>query len=598
MRVVDAIAEWMDKAGIEAYFGYYGGALWPMMDALVDYPHIKGYQAKHESHAVHMADIYWRTTGKIAPVIVTKGPGLMNCVGGIASAMHDTSPILLIGGAGSTHLLGKGGMQEMYYKGFEDAIGVFRPVTKGVWSLVRPDTTIDVFNQAYKTALSGRPGPVFVQVPFDVQQGSVEGDVEAPVVRSVTSTLRADAASIERTLDLLAEARQPVIVAGGGVKFSPGGAEALLALAETLDIPVATSLTAKGILSEDHRLSLGPVGRSGTDSAAEATRDADLVIAIGARFSDNHTSNWRKGYIYDFPRTKLVHVDVDPSELGRNYPIDVAAVSDASTFINDVLDGWHARGLKPEWGDWVTRTTARHVEWHEGIRAVTEAQTNPIHPGRMCAEIGDALGDTGRVFIDVGDVIQYAEPYMSIRRGDQWHINAGMAEMGWASSGMLGALVGDGSRPAIALTGDGAFNMVSNVVATAVEYNLPGIWVILNNHELGIERKGTMRMHQRLHPWATFVRADTGEPYNPDYVLLAEANGARGELVETADDFAPALARAIESGRPTVIDVRIDLTVSTYFTSGIDRAYPSTWEESYPQHSSLHLVERPDATEA
>jgi acetolactate synthase I/II/III large subunit len=592
MRVVDAIAAWMDKAGIEAYFGYYGGALWPMMDALVDYPHIKGYQAKHESHAVHMADVYWRTTGKIAPVIVTKGPGLMNCVGGIASAMHDTAPILLIGGAGSTHLLGKGGMQEMYYKGFEDAVGVFRPITKGSWSLVRPDTAIDVFNQAYKTAMSGRPGPVFVQVPFDIQQGSVEGDVEPPVIRSVGSRLRADAASIETTLDLLAAAEKPVIVAGGGVKFSPGGADALRELAETLDIPVVTSLTAKGVLSEHHRLSLGPVGRSGTDSAAEATRDADLVIAIGARFSDNHTSNWRKGYIYDFPRTRLVHVDVDPSELGRNYPVDVAAVSDAATFLRDVLDGWESRGLKPTWQDWVASTGARHAEWRESIRAVTEAPTDPIHPGRMCAEIGEVMGETGQVFVDVGDVIQYAEPYMTITSGDQWHINAGMAEMGWASSGVLGAVVADRTRPAIALTGDGAFNMVSNVLASAVEYDLPGIWVILNNNELGIERKGSLRMHNRLHPWSTFVRADTGEPYNPDYVKLAEANGARGELVEKAADFAPALRRAIESGRPTVIDVRIDTSVPTYFTSGIDRAYPAVWEESYPLHSSQTLAER------
>src|SRR6185437_13204402 len=160
MRVVDAIAEWFECLGVEHYFGYAGGAVWPLLDALVDHPEIEGIQAKHESHAVHMADIYYRTHHKVAPVILSKGPGLLNGVGGIASAMHDMSAVVVIAGSGSTHFLGKGGMQELYYHGFEDAVSVMRPVTKGSWLLVRPDTVIEVLNQAYKIAVSGRPGPV------------------------------------------------------------------------------------------------------------------------------------------------------------------------------------------------------------------------------------------------------------------------------------------------------------------------------------------------------------------------------------------------------------------------------------------------------
>ena len=179
MRVVDAIVDWFETIQVEKYFGYAGGAVWPFMDALIDHPEMEGIQAKHESHAVHMADIYYRTSGKVAPVIVTKGPGLLNCVGGVASAMHDMSAVMLIAGSGSTHFLGKGGMQEIYYKGFEDAVSVLRPVTKGSWQVVRPDTVIEVLNQAYKLADSGRPGPVFVQVPFDIQLAEVEGDDRA-----------------------------------------------------------------------------------------------------------------------------------------------------------------------------------------------------------------------------------------------------------------------------------------------------------------------------------------------------------------------------------------------------------------------------------
>lgn len=186
-------------------------------------------------------------------------------------------------------------------------------------------------------------------------------------------------------------------------------------------------------------------------------------------------------------------------------------------------------------------------------------------------------------------MIQYAEAYMRVDAPDAWHINSGMAEMGWASSGVLGAVAADRSRPAIALTGDGAFNMVSGILATAVEYQLPAVWVILNNHELGIERKGSDTAYHRVHPWTRFVRADTGEAYNPDYTKLAEANGASGVRVEKADEFAPALARALQSGQPWIIDVAIDQNIPTFFTEGIDRAYPAVWDKSYPQYSSLTL---------
>ena len=592
MRVVDAVAEWFESAGITQYFGYAGGAIWPLLDALIDHPDLEGIQAKHESHAVHMADVYYRTTGRIAPVLVSKGPGLLNTVGAVASARHDPAAIMVIAGAGSTHVMGKGGMQELYYNGFEDAVSVFRPVTKGSWMLMRPDTVIDVLNQAYKTAVSGRPGPVFVQLPFDVQLAPVEGTPEPPSARQVSARPRADAAAVRRTAELFRAAERPVIVAGGGCKNSAGSAGLIRQLAEATRTPVGTTLTAKGIFPESHELSVGPVGRSGTDAAAAASRNADVVIALGARFSDNHTSNWRKRLIYDIPRTKIVQVNIDPEEIGRNYPVEVGAVADAGSFLEDLIAELGQGGVDAH-HDWLAEVAGWKRAWAEKIQDIITAQTSPIHPGRLVYEVGEAMADTGgRVFVDVGDVIQYAEPYMRVDEPDAWHINSGMAEMGWASSGVLGAVAADRTRPAIALTGDGAFNMVSGILATAVEYALPAVWVVLNNHELGIERKGSDVAYHRVHPWTRFVRQDTGKPYNPDYVKLADANGAEGVRVEKADEFAPALARALASGRPWVIDVAIDQTVPTFFTEGIDRAYPAVWDSSYPQYSSLTLPGR------
>jgi acetolactate synthase-1/2/3 large subunit len=191
-------------------------------------------------------------------------------------------------------------------------------------------------------------------------------------------------------------------------------------------------------------------------------------------------------------------------------------------------------------------------------------------------------------------VVQYAEPYMEVDGPDVWHISPGMAEMGWASSGVLGAVVADPSRPAVALTGDGAFNMTSQVLASAVEYQLPAVWVILNNHEFGIERKGSITAYGRQHPWTRFVRKDTGQPYNPDYPKLAEANGARGVSVSSPTALIAALDEALSSTEPWVIDVTIDLSIPTYFTAGIDRAYPNKWSESYPLYSTFTLND-PDA---
>ena len=586
MRVVDAIAKWFEEIDVRHYFGYAGGAVWPFLDALVDHPEMEGIQAKHESHAVHQADIYYRTTGRIAPVIVTKGPGLLNTVAAVATAMHDMSAVMVFAGSSSTHILGKGSMQELYYNGFEDAVSVMRPVTKGAWLCIRPDTIIEVLNQAYKIATSGKPGPVFVQLPLDIQLAEIEGEIESPKRRLSVSRARPDADTMSRVVELLANAERPVLLPGGGALHSPGAADLVREVAERLRIPVATTLVAKGILDETHPRSLGPVGRSGTPPAAEATRNADVVIAVGARFSDNHTSNWRSGKIYSLDKTKIVQVNLDVNEVGRNMPVEVGIAGDAGVFLQELL----AAGIEPRWDAWTDACASSMREWRASIEELLKAETSPVHPARLCHEVGEALAAVdGSVFVDIGDVVQYAEPYMTIRGPGRWHIAPGMAEMGWAASGVLGAIAANPDRPAVALTGDGAFNMTSQVLATAVEYQLPAVWVILDNCEFGIERKGAGKVFNRTHPWYSFTRKDTGEPYNPDYAQLARANGADGVRIEDPSELMPALERALAGRKPFVIDVVQDTSVETYFTPGVDRAYPSEWGASYTHHGSLTI---------
>ena len=263
-------------------------------------------------------------------------------------------------------------------------------------------------------------------------------------------------------------------------------------------------------------------------------------------------------------------------------------ISDAKLFLQDLAEASSGPNAKHQ--AWRDKVRKYRDEWEAEILLLQTAATAPTHPARLVHEVGQALPADGRVFVDIGDVTQYAEAWMKIRHPGSWHILPGMAEMGWASSGIPGAVAADG-RPAVCLVGDGAFNMTAQVVATAVEYDLPCIWVILNNYELGIERKGMERSYNRIHPWARFVRKDTGKPYNPDYVKLAQAFGAEGARVEDPAKLGATLKQAFASRRPWIIDVPIDLSVGSYFTQGIDRAYPDKWAKSYPGYNKLHHVE-------
>lgn len=583
MRVVDAIAQYFVNEGVEHYFGYIGGTIWPFLDALVDRPELKGIQPRHEAAAVQMADTYYRLKRKVAPVIVTKGPGVLNTVCAMSNAMHDSSAVVLISGAGATQFFDRGGFEEVYYHQTEDTTSVFRPLVKRAWLVVRPEHTLDIIVRAFKTATSGRPGPVFVQIPWDIQCSEINYAVPDPSLFKPQGRVRGDAKVVRKAAELLSAASKPLIVVGGGAIISQALPE-ILALSKKCNAAIVTSLNAKGLVPDTEELSLGQIGRSGSGAANESTREADVVLAVGCRFTDWDTVNWRANVVFNFPPSKLIQIDIDPSEIGRSYPTDIGIVGDAKATLEDILSALESVSNSQKAVEWAKTIRKRKSEWEQVLLKELQNDSIPIHPARVLHEVRRAAPANTLFFNDIGDIIQFSQGYLKILEPESWFINGGMMQMGWAAAAALTGKLLKPDRPSIALLGDGAFMMSSNVVATAVEYNLPATWVIFNNYGPNLERKAQLGLYGRSHAWGSFTKkGEQGTSfYNPDFVKIAEACGARGRKAKTPTEVYEAVREAVNSKDPYVIDVVINRDAATYFAPGMARGYPKSWTEPAP----------------
>jgi len=581
MRVVDAIAQYFVNEGVEHYFGYIGGTIWPFLDALIDKPQLKGIQPRHEAAAVQMADTYYRLRHKVAPVIVTKGPGVLNTVCALSNAMHDSSAVVLIAGAGATQFFDRGGFEEVYYHQTEDTTSVFRPIVKRAWLVVRPEQTLDIMIRAFKTATSGRPGPVYVQIPWDIQNTEIECAIPDPAQFRPQGRPRGDADAVAKAAGLLTSASKPLIVVGGGAMISEAIPE-VLEISRKYHAAIVTTLNAKGAVADTEPSSLGQIGRSGSGAANESTREADVILSVGCRFTDWDTVNWKPNVVFNFPPTKLIHIDIDPSEIGRSYPTEVGIVGDAKATLQDLIVAMDSL-KKHKSSEWSKVLQNRKSEWEKQLVKDLQSESLPLHPGRVLHEIRKASPSNTLFFNDIGDIIQYAQGYFRILEPDSWYINGGMMQMGWASAGVLTGKLLKPERPAIALVGDGAFMMSSHVVATAVEYGLPAIWVIFNNYGPNLERKAQIGLYGRSHAWGSFTRNDGSNTfYNPDFVKMAEACGAKGARAKTPTEVFEAVSTAIRSKSPYVIDVAVNRDAPSYFAPGMSRGYPKSWSELGP----------------
>lgn len=562
MRGTDIIAEYLVRERVPYILGYAGHGAIGLLDGIFKVKdRIRHISPRVEQAAGFMADVYFRLTGEPLAVYASTGPGPMNLMIATANAYYDNSAFLVITGNVPTNQLNSGALQDDYrYNGSMQSI--FEPVTKKSFRIDKVEDLTRALPEAFALMRRGRPGPVHIDMPYNLYIETAPVSVPDPLPANGSNGVSGwrthlSDATVERALEALVRARKPLILAGGGVRVARAFAE-LEALADQLGVPVYTSFMGKGALPFAHPEHLGVAGVWGEYPATEAARNADLILAIGARFNDLHTGSWIPGYVYNIPPTRLIQVDIDRQEIGRNYPVEIGIEADAKDFLGRAAEIARRRNLRASVADWKREIEGWKLEWRNFTRPFETSNEVPIEPRRIMAEMNRLSPPDTIMVDDVGNCQVWSEQYWMAKTAGTHMTAGGFAAMGFGVCGVLGARLARPDSPCVTLCGDGGFMMTPHAVATAVEYDLPAVWVLQNNYAIG-----TIRDLQRVYLdgrelGTSFVNERTGEFWNPDFVRMTEAMGGRGIRIEHPDQFGDAYAEAIRSNVPTVIEVVIN----------------------------------------
>jgi len=557
------IVDYLIRENVPYAFGLCGHGNIGFIDALYERSDdIKTISVRHESVAGFMADVYYRVSGQPTATFTSCGPGSANMPICLANAYLDSVPFMAITGNVPTSQFNKGAFQELYRHYQADFPSTVQAYCKRVYQPTRGDMVATAVRQGWKTMVTGRPGPVVIDVPFDIFKEAAETEVPDPKewTANISSRCGADPEGVVKAVDMLLAAERPVILVGQGVKYG-GATQDLLRLAETLRIPVAYSASGQGAIDSEHELALGLVARNGQYHANHAARQADVLLALGVRFDDRTSSSWLPGYSFTIPPTRLIHVDIDPDEIGRNYPVALGLMADVRTFLRQIIaeiEGRRKSTPIPEARHrWLAAIKGWRKEWDDFIAPGFIDDSSPIQPQRAAHEIDKVLPEDAILVSDIGIhhnwLIQFCKP----RRPDSLIGSMGFGPMGFGVAGVLGAKLAAPDRPCVSVCGDGAFFMHASVMGTAVEYNIPVVWVVWNNYAYASIR-GLQRGYLGGRELATdFKHPDTGLPYNPDFAAMARSCGIEGVSVDRAGDLADAIKAGIATGRPYLIDANI-----------------------------------------
>jgi acetolactate synthase-1/2/3 large subunit len=545
------LTDYLERIGVEVIFGLCGHTVIALLDALGK-SRIRFVSTRHEQIAAHAADGYARVTGKPGVVLTHLGPGLTNAATGVANAALDSIPMVVIAGDIPSHYYGRHPHQEVNLHQDADQFQIYRPFCKRVYRVDRVDDLPRIVERAFHLAQTGRPGPVLVDVPMDI----FSADLTVGAFQKTPATIARpalDRDTAAQIVDALAQAERPVLYAGGGVLSARATAE-LTALAEALEVPVAHTLMGKGCLREDHPLLLGQTGFWGTPISNEKCRTADLIVAVATRLAEANSSSWDPRFTFSIPPTRLIHIDADEAEIGRNYQTELGVVADAKLALGALAElargtKHHNRGRLRE--DIAAGRKAFAANWDHQW----SSDQFPMRPERILSELRKAVPADGFIVTDVGWNKNGVGQQFPITVPGTFITPSGLATMGFGAAAVLGVKLAQPQRAAVCLIGDGGFSANPSVIATAMEAELPVVWVVMDNAGFGTIA-GLETMHYGWSFGCMFERC--GAPYRVDYAATARAFGANGVLIESADQLGPALKAALASKLPTVIQAPME----------------------------------------
>jgi len=528
----------LQEEGVSYVFGYPGGSAIPMTDKFFQQNKIKFILTRHEQGAAHAADGYARATGDVGVCMTTSGPGATNIVTGLATAHMDSIPVVAITGQVKCHLIGNDAFQEA------DMVGITRPITKHNFLVKDINELARTVKEAFHIARTGRPGPVLIDLPVDIQMQQAEFNYPKTVnLRGYKPTYQGHPGQIQKIATAIASSSRPLLYAGGGVILSEASKE-LTALARKANIPVTTTMMGLGAFPEDDKLSLGMLGMHGTAYANHATQEADLIIAVGARFDDRVT-----GRLDTFaPNATVVHIDIDPSSVSKNVDVDIPVIGDAKHILKD-LNKIVKKG--------------KYAEWHKMIDTwkkelpLTYRQDDKLRPQYVVEQIHELTKDKDVIICtEVGQNQMWAAQFYTYTRPRTWLSSGGLGTMGYGFPAAIGAQLGKPDSLVVDVAGDGSIQMNIQELATAVLEKLPVKIIILNNGYLGMVRQWQELFYERRYAYTTLAEKDP--TLCPDFVKLAESYGAKGLRVTKKKDVKKALKEAFKTKGPVIVDFIIE----------------------------------------
>ena len=538
IKGADILIKALLKEKVDTIFGYPGGSVLPVFDALYEAP-IKFILTRHEQAAAHAADGYARATGKTGVCMATSGPGATNLVTGLATAYMDSVPMVAITGQVKTHLIGNDAFQEA------DVTGITRPITKHNYLVKDINELAIIIKEAFHIASTGRPGPVLIDLPVDITIQETEYRYPESVdIRSYKPTYHGHKGQIKRAAKAIGEAERPIIYAGGGIIISEASSE-LTKLARNVNIPVTTTLLGLGGFPETDGLSLGMLGMHGTAYANHAMMESDLIIAVGARFDDRVT-----GKIELFaPKAKIIHIDIDPSAISKNVKVDIPIVGDAGNTLRD-LNGYIKK--KPDTREWLKK-----IESWKKKSPLTYKRDDKLRPQYVIEELYGATKGEAIVCTEVGQHQMWAAQYYKYTRPRTFISSGGLGTMGYGFPAAIGAQIARPDALVVDIAGDGSIQMNIQEMITAVCNKLPIKIIILNNGYLGMVRQWQELFYKRRY-------SCTCLDHGPDFVKLAESYGAAGMCVRKKSEVRPAIEEALKIKNTVVMDFRVEREENVY----------------------------------